>query len=338
MSDSILVYAADSAGAALKAQAFELGALGAFDIEIEVEFCGVCHSDLSMLNNEWGNTRFPFVGGHEVVGRVVARGSAVRGHALGSRVGVGWTSASCGECRACVSGDAIFCAQRQATIVGRFGGFANRLRCQALWAVPVPDALSAQDVGPLFCGGITVFNPLLEFGVRPTHRVAVVGIGGLGHLAVQFCRAWGCEVTAITSQTSKRDDLHRLGAHAVMGFNDTAAYEQKRGAFDFILQTTHVPQDWSGLMRMLAPRGQLVLLGVTTDAIPVQAMQLISGNKAIVGNATGSPGGMLQMLEFAARHKIAAQTELFAMRDINAAMQHLASGKARYRVVLANTR
>jgi alcohol/geraniol dehydrogenase (NADP+) len=334
MPNQYRAYAAASSSSRFELSEFDAGPLGAEEVDIQVESCGVCHSDLSMQQNEWGNTRYPFVGGHEIVGRVIACGAQVKAIRVNDLVGVGWTAGSCGECDACLNGDPIFCAARSATIIGRNGGFAERVRAHWQWTIKLPDGLDAASAGPLFCGGITVFNPLLEFGILPIHRVAVVGIGGLGHLALKMARAWGCEVTAITRSESKIDDALALGAHQVLLVNEQNALARFQRYFDLIIQTTNAAQDWAQLLKMLSPRGKLALVGVTLDAIPVQAMQLINGQKSLVGNATGSPQAMRQMLEFCARHQIKPQVEYFPMQEINAAFAHLEKGDARYRVVL----
>ena len=195
-------YAATSAGSELKPFEFDVGELKGEQVEIAVEYCGICHSDLSMLDNEWGFSKYPFVPGHEVVGKVVAAGEHVRNVKVGDTVGLGWFSGSCMACHQCLSGNHNLCTDptgNEQTIIGRHGGFANRIRCHWVWATPIPAALDAAKAGPLFCGGVTVFNPIVQFGVSPTSRVGVIGIGGLGHAWRQFLNKWGCEVIAFTS-------------------------------------------------------------------------------------------------------------------------------------------
>jgi uncharacterized zinc-type alcohol dehydrogenase-like protein len=202
---------------------YDPGALGADEVEIAIEHCGICHSDLSMLDNEWGMTVYPFVPGHEGVGRVVALGAQAKGLAIGQRVGIGWNAHSCLHCEQCIAGRQHLCQEVLGTITGRHGAFADRVRCDWVWAVPIPDALPFADVGPLLCGGITVYAPLENLGIRPTDRVGVIGIGGLGHMALKFCRAWGCEVTAFTSSDSKSEEARAFGAHRVVSSRDSAA-------------------------------------------------------------------------------------------------------------------
>jgi uncharacterized zinc-type alcohol dehydrogenase-like protein len=331
---SIQSWAAKAASAALEPYEFDPGPLGPEEVEVAVEHCGICHSDLSMIDGEWKITAYPFVPGHEAVGTIVALGEGAKGLALGQRVGIGWNAASCLHCRQCIAGRQHLCPNAVGTIVGRPGAYANRVRAEWPWVFPLPPGLDPADAGPLMCGGITVFNPLLLFGVRPTDRVGVVGIGGLGHMALKFLSAWGCEVTAFTSSESKRDEALRLGAHHVVSSTDKDGMKAIAGSLDLVLDTVNVPLPWAPLMGTLAPQGRLHVLGAVLDPIPVNAMTLIGGEKNISGSPTGSPSAIATMLDFAARHGIAPQTEHFPMSRVNDALDRLRSGKARYRIVL----
>lgn len=330
----IHAYAAEKAGGPLLPFEYDPGPLHAEQVEVAVEHCGICHSDLSMLDNEWGRTVYPFVPGHEIVGTVSAVGSHAKGLRVGQRVGIGWFTGSCAHCRQCIGGDAHLCRDTEETIVGRHGGFADRVRAQWQWAFPLPEGLDAATAGPLFCGGITVFSPILLAGVKPTDRVGVVGIGGLGHLALRFLRAWGCEVTAFTSSAAKRDEALRLGAHHAVGSTDKDALKKLRGRFDFVIVTVNVPLDWKAYLAALAPKGRLHFVGAVLEPVPVTAFSLIGGQKTVSGSPTGSPASIATMLEFCARHGIAPQVEAFPMDKVNEAMAHLRAGKARYRVIL----
>lgn len=319
--------------AQLVRQAIDLGPLADEEVEIEVEHCGLCHSDLSMLNNDWGMSQYPAVFGHEVVGRVVTLGATSKGLKVGQRVGLGWTAGSCMHCRPCKSGDQHLCAQAQPTIVGHRGGFASRVRAHWAWVLPIPEHLPAADAGPLLCGGITVFNPLQMFA-RPTSRVGVVGIGGLGHMALRFAAAYGCEVTAFSSSASKFDEARRLGAHQVVATGDSAAVGKLAGTLDLLIVTTNVQLDWDTLLSTLAPNGRMHVVGAVLDPIPLRILPLIFRQCHVSGSPTGSPVAIETMLEFAARHKVTPVTEHFPMSRINEAFAHLRSGKVRYRIVL----
>lgn len=333
---TIKSYAVTTKGKPLEPFEYEAGALRDEQVEIAVEYCGICHSDLSMIENEWGMTQFPLVPGHEVAGRIVALGSHAKGLKVGQRVGLGWMSESCMACPQCLSGDHNLCTTAEQTIVARPGGFANRVRCHWAWAVPLPDALDSSAAGPLFCGGITVFNPIVQFGVRPTDRVGVIGIGGLGHMALMFLQKWGCEVTAFTSSDSKHEEAKRLGAHRVVNSRDASQLKNIRGSLDFVISTVNVEMAWSAILEALAPRGRLHFVGAVLKPVPVSAFALIGGQKEISGSPIGSPATTAQMLEFSARHGIAPVTEIFPMSRVNDALEHLRAGKARYRVVLKN--
>jgi uncharacterized zinc-type alcohol dehydrogenase-like protein len=311
----------------------DLGPLGDEDVEVEVEHCGLCHSDLSMKNDEWGMTRFPAVLGHEAIGKVVAVGAAAKVVAVGQRVGVGWTAASCMHCRQCLSGDQHLCPEAVPTIVGHRGAFATRVRSHWAWAVPIPEGLAPGEAGPLLCGGVTVFNPL-AMHARPSGRVGVVGIGGLGHMAVKFAAAYGCEVTAFTSSPGKFDEARGFGAHRVVATRDGDAVRRLAGSIDLLLVTVNVPLDWDAMLSTLAPRGRMHVVGAVTEPIPVPAFSLILREASLSGSPTGSPVGIATMLEFAARHGVTPTTEHFPMSRINEAFERLHAGKARYRIVL----
>ena len=331
---TIKAWAARAAGERLEPFEYDPGALGAAEVEIAIEHCGICHSDLSMLDNEWGMTAYPFVPGHEGVGRVVALGAQAKGLAIGQRVGIGWNAHSCLHCEQCIAGRQHLCREVQGTITGRHGAFADRVRCDWVWAVPLPEALPFADVGPLLCGGITVYAPLEILGIRPTDRVGVFGIGGLGHMALKFCRAWGCEVTAFTSSDSKAEEARAFGAHRVVSSRDSAAIQALAGTLDLIIDTVNVPLDWDALLAALAPGGRMHVVGAVLEPIPIAAVTLIFGQKSVSGSPTGSRGSIDAMLDFAARHRIAPQTEHFPMSRVNDALDHLRAGKARYRIVL----
>lgn len=332
---TIRAYAAREARGPLTPFEFDPGALGADQVEIAVESCGICHSDVAMLNNEWGFSSYPFVGGHEVIGSLAAVGERVSTLRVGQKVGLGWFSRSCLVCRSCLNGDQNLCPTAEQTIIGRYGGFAQRVRAQATWVLPLPDGMNPLKAGPLFCGGITVFNPLVQFDVRPTHRVGVVGIGGLGHMALMFLKHWGCEVIAFTSE-SKMDEALKLGATRAVSSRDASKFAALRGGLDFILVTATASLDWQPYVDLLSPKGRLHFLGAVPKPLSLAVFPMILGQKSVSGSPLGSPLNTAAMLDFAARHGIEPVTETFPMSKINDALAHLESGKARYRVVLGN--
>lgn len=332
----IQAYAVQKAKGRLKPIEYDPGALGADQVEISISACGLCHSDLSMIDNEWGDSEYPLVPGHEIVGKIAQVGTNVKHLKIGDTVGLGWFSGSCLTCHACLSGDHNLCADAEQTIVGRHGGFADKVRCQATWATPLPAGLDVIKAGPLFCAGITVFNPLVQFDVRPTQRVGVIGIGGLGHLALQFLNKWGCEVTAFTSTDAKREEALRMGAHHIVNSRHAAQLMKIAGSLDFILSTVAVDLDWDAYLDALAPKGRLHIVGVIPSPMEVTADVLIGGQHSLSGSPTGTPAMLRTMLDFCARHRIEPVTEIFPMSRVNEAISHLRAGKARYRVVLEN--
>lgn len=330
----INAYAALEANSKLVPWQYEPGTLGRDDVEIEVDYCGICHSDLSMLNNEWGMSAYPLVAGHEVVGRISAVGEVVSHLKTGQVVGLGWHSDYCKVCSSCGSGDHNLCNKAQGTIVGRHGGFADKVRANAASVVPLPEGMDAKTAGPLFCGGITVFNPLVQFDIKPTDKVAVIGIGGLGHIALQFLRAWGCEVTAFTSSDSKAEEAKMLGAHQCINSRNHIEIEQAAGRFDFIISTVNVVLDWNLYLTTLKPKGRLHFVGATLEPLNIGVFGLIMAQRSVSGSPVGSPATIAKMLQFAVQHKIKPVVEIFKFAQINEALAHLKSGKARYRIVL----
>jgi len=327
-------YAAMEAGTTLAPYEYEAAPLQPNQVEIDVIACGICHSDLSVMQNHWRNAQYPLVPGHEAVGKITAIGEGVTNLKEGQTVGVGWTAESCLYCMPCMSGDHQRCQKGKPTIVGRHGGFADKMIVDAIWAIALPDKMDPKSAGPLFCGGITVFSPFIDFDIKPTDRVAVVGIGGLGHLALQFAKAWGCEVTAFTSSMDKADELKGLGAHKIVNSRDEDAIKALRGQFDMVLSTVNVSLAWGRYIAALAPKGRLVTVGIVGEPMGVSAGAIIAGQKSVSGSDTGGPAVVAKMLEFCARHAIKPMVDYFPMSDVNDAIQHLKDGKARYRVVL----
>lgn len=335
-SEKFQAYAARRKGGKLELFEFDPGPLRDEQVEIEISHCGLCHSDISMIKNEWEESTFPLVPGHEIVGRITAAGDRVQNVRVGQRVGLGWYSASCMTCRHCLSGDHHLCEKPEQTLVKRHGGFANRVHCHWLWAIPLPDKIKPAVAGPLFCAGLTVFSPVVLAEVKPTDRVGVIGIGGLGHLALQFLSKWGCEVYAFTSTDSKHQAAKKLGAHHVVNTCSAAAMKKIEGSLDFIISTVYGQIDWSAVLATLGPKGRLHFVGVVPDPIEFEVFDLIDEQKCMSGSPIGSPVMTMKMLDFCARHGIAPVTELYPMSRVNEAIQRLDSGKARFRIVLEN--
>ena len=288
-----------------------------------------------MLNNEWGLTEYPFVPGHEIVGVIAAVGSQIKTLSVGQTVGLGWHAGYCMTCPSCLGGDHNLCATATGTIVGRHGGFADKVRAQAASVIVLPDKIDLRSAGPLFCGGVTVFNPIVQFGISSTDKVAVIGIGGLGHMALQLLYAWGCEVTAFTSTDAKKAEAMEMGAHHVINSRNPDEITAAAGRFDFIISTVNVKLDWNAYVNTLKPRGRLHFVGATLEPLDLGVFPLIMGQRSISGSPVGSPGVIARMIDFAVRHKIQPVIEEFSFDRINEAMERLKTGKARYRIVLS---
>lgn len=330
----INAYAAFEPKAELQKFEYDPGELGVDEVEIDVHYSGICHSDISIIDNEWGFSQYPVVAGHEVVGKVAKLGSNINHLQLGQFVGLGWHSAYCNHCKQCDNSDHNLCASAKLTIVGHHGGFADKVRAAANSVVAIPDGIDLETAGPLFCAGITVFNPLLEYNIKPTDKVAVIGIGGLGHLALQFLRAWGCEVTAFTSSDAKRQEALELGAHQTLNSRDKKEIAGAAGTFDLIISTVNVTLNWNLYLNTLAPRGRLHFVGATLEPLNINVFSLLLSQRSVSSSPAGSPAAIAKMLAFAALHNIKPVIEKYSFDDINKAIARLRSGEAHYRVVL----
>jgi len=315
---------------------YDPGKLGPQEVEIAITHCGICHSDLHLIANDWGTSQYPFIPGHEVIGKVSAVGDEVRLLEVGQRVGLGWQSNSCGVCEWCTRGMENLCLAAEATCVHRNGGYADRVRANARFVIPIPDALDSEHTAPLLCGGITVYNPLRTHGINPSSRVGIVGIGGLGHLAIQFAKVFGAEVTAFSTSAAKEEEARALGAHHFVNSRESKALKEVAGTLDFVLSTINADQDWGVYVSTLRPTGTLCFVGIPPSPVSVHIFQLISGLRSISGNPTGSPYRLKEMLDVAARHGVKATTESFPMAQANTAIDKVKKGKVRYRAVLAN--
>ena len=300
------------------------------DVDVDVISCSVCHSDVHLLDGDWGEVARPLVPGHEIIGRVVRAGERAR-IALGTMVGIGWQSGSCGACAACTSQREHLCTGgKLRTCVGRQGGFATSVRCDARFCFELPPGLDVASAAPLLCAGLTVFSPLDRLGVTAGTRVGVVGVGGLGHLAVRFARAMGAEVIAFDPAADKRELVRALGASDLV---------DARGALppacvDLLLVTTHAALVWDDWLRVLDLEGTLCLVGVPGAPLRLSADPLMDEQKKITGSVIGSPSTMRRMLAIAAAQQIAPIVEHMPLGKANDAVARVREGRARMRVVL----
>ncbi|MGW7614652.1 NAD(P)-dependent alcohol dehydrogenase [Streptomyces antimycoticus] len=333
---TVRAYAVERAGGPVQRLEYEPEPLGPLEVDVAVTHCGVCQTDVGMVDDAHGYSRFPLVAGHEAVGVIEAVGSAVDGGqlAVGRRVGVGAVAGACFACEWCLSGRQYLCADKDDTVLrGHRGAFATRVRASDWrYVQPIPDSLASEHAAPLLCAGITVFSAITRNGVRPTDRVAVVGVGGLGHLAIQFLAKWGCHVTAISSTAAKADDSRRFGAHEFVAAEE--GLERVSGSFDFILSTVSADLPWDAYLAALRPQGTLCVVGVPHGPFGFQPLSLLLGEKRLVGGLVGSPAESRQMLDFAARHGIRPAVETFPVARMDEALDHVRRGRARYRAVL----
>jgi uncharacterized zinc-type alcohol dehydrogenase-like protein len=329
-------YAAHEPHGQLKEFEYDLGPIGAHQVDVKVESCGLCHSDVSMLDNHWGMTTYPFVPGHEIIGTIESVGSHVKHLHVGQRVGVGWEAGSCGTCEPCMTGHQNLCASSVPTVLGPYGGFSERVRAHAGFAIPIPATLDPIAAGPLLCGGVTVFSPMLENNVKPTDRVGVIGIGGLGHMAIKFLRAWGCEVTAFSHTQAKEKEAKEFGAHHFVNTSDPNELMKHPNSYDYIISTINKLEDLTPYLITLRPKGKLVLVGVVVEPLQFGLFPMLVGEKIITSGSIGSPATIATMLEFAARHQILPLTQPYKFSQVNDAIQHLREGTIRYRAVLTH--
>lgn len=329
----IRAYAATGAKQPLKEFSYDVKNLLDDFVEIKITHCGVCHSDIHLIDNDWGNALFPLVPGHEIVGTVTKAGSAVKEFSAGQRVGVGWQCGSCGQCEWCHRAEENLCPAQQATCLGNFGGFAESIRVHHRFVFSIPEKFTSAQVAPLFCGGVTVYSPLRQYIHSPTMRVGVIGVGGLGHLALQFAHAFGCEVFAFSHSPDKKAESLQLGANHFVTTDETSL-KKLQGQLDFIISTAPEQINWMPFINALRPKGKLCIVGAVAGNVNVPVFSLISGRKGIVGSNIGDCHTIEEMLEFAARRNINAHVETFLMSNVNEAIAKVKKGDVHYRAVL----
>jgi alcohol/geraniol dehydrogenase (NADP+) len=332
---SIKGYAVHAAGAELLPFKYDPGELKPSQVEVSVTHCGVCHADASLVDNDWGTSQYPFIPGHEVVGTISAVGSEVAGFAVGDRVGVGWQADSCGRCEWCRKGEENLCAQAQPTCVHRHGGYADSLRVNWRFVVKIPAALDSEATAPLLCAGVTVYSPMRTLGINPSSRVGVIGIGGLGHLAIQFARVFGAEVTAFSSSANKEEEALKLGAHHFVNSRESKAVNGLAGSLDLIISAANADQDWASYVNTLRPHGTLCFVGIPGKPATLQVFPLIASIRSVCGSYIGGPSRITEMLDVAARHGVKAKVQRFKMSEANQALKLVRKGQARYRAVLS---
>jgi uncharacterized zinc-type alcohol dehydrogenase-like protein len=330
----ITAWAANQSGKQLKPWTYTLESLSPHDIDIAITHCGVCHSDLDILNNTWHDTQYPAIPGHEIIGIVLAIGSEVTQFQLGKRVGVSWQQYACGHCGYCKTDKEQFCPELKAVGIHSAGGFADKIRVPANFVYSIPDELPSELAVPILCAGATVYQALRTYPLRNGMKVAVIGMGGLGHLAVQFLTKLGCQVTVFELSADKKDDAHRFGATEFV----IPDYPAPQESFHFILSTADTVIDLEYFIRCLKPEGTLCFAGMPAQPMVLPLFLMIIGQKSITAANLGSRQNIIEALEFVTRHQIKPQIELLPLSSVNQALDRLHQHKARYRIVLHNNR
>jgi len=340
---TVRAYAAQSPDDALSPFGIERREVGARDVAIEIDYCGICHSDIHFARNDWGNAAYPAVPGHEIVGRVTKVGAEVEGFAPGDLVGVGCLVQSCRHCSACEDHEEQYCEQGPVMTYGStdpvlggptFGGYAESIVVREDFVLRVPGNLDPKGVAPLLCAGITTFSPLRHWKVGPGDKVGVIGLGGLGHMGVKFAAAMGAHVVMITTSPEKAEDAERLGAHEVLVSKDRAQMKAHRNSFDFLLNTVPVGHDLNGYLSLLRRNGTMVIVGAIEPFDGVHSGGLVAGRKRIAGSLIGGLKETQEMLDFCGEHGIVSDVEMTSMQDVNAAWDRVVAGDVHYRFVI----
>jgi uncharacterized zinc-type alcohol dehydrogenase-like protein len=335
MTTRILGYAAKAIGETLKPLTYAPPKLGEHDVRVAVTHCGVCHTDIQAINDYYGITQFPFVPGHEIVGFISEVGPNVSSVKEGDRVGIGWQARSCGLCEWCLKGETQLCMKIEGTtVMVPYGGFSSSVVADHRFVYPLPSSMPAEIAAVLMCAGVTVYSALQTHVTSPDLKVAILGVGGLGHLAIQFAHAFGCEVTAISSSPDKEKQAIGFGADHFIDSNDKDSMQQLSYSFDRLICTANNRIAWSPLLMSLKKRGRLVLLGFPD--IELNSTDIVAHELSITGSLIGTSPTMRAMLSFAQEHGIKPAVELMPMSQVNTALQRVKENKARYRIVLVN--
>ncbi|HEY4149823.1 MAG TPA: NAD(P)-dependent alcohol dehydrogenase [Chitinophagaceae bacterium] len=336
-------YAAQNATTPLAPWSFERREPGPHDVQFDILFCGVCHSDLHQIKDEWGGSIFPMVPGHEIVGRVTKVGSHVKKFKVGDLAGTGCLVDSCRVCDNCKEGLEQLCTNghsqtynglEQDKKTPTYGGYSNRIVVHEDFTLKVPENLDLAAVAPLLCAGITTYSPLRHWKVGKGHKIGVLGLGGLGHMAVKFAAAFGAEVTMLSTSPAKEADARRLGAHKFVLTSDPAQLDAVKSYFNFIIDTVSAPHDYNLYLSLLKTDGIHICVGAPPTPTMIHAFSLIPGRKSLVGSLIGGLPETQEMLDFCAKHNIVSDIELVAMKDVQSAYDRMLKGDVRYRFVI----
>jgi len=334
-------YAVASATSPVAPFSIERREPGPHDVLIDILYCGVCHSDIHQARNEWDNSTFPMVPGHEIVGKVSKVGSDVKKWKVGDTVGVGCfvdTDRTCNECKAgeeqyCDNPSLTYNSYEQDRKTPTYGGYSTRITVNENYVLRIPEGLPLEGAAPLLCAGITTYSPLIHFGVKAGDKVAVVGLGGLGHMGVKLAKALGSHVTVLSHSPSKREDALRLGADDFLATKDTSVFEKNVGRFDFILDTVSAEHDYNAYLNLLRRDGTMVLVGMPNPS-PLSAGSLVPKRRRLAGSMIGSIRETQEMLDFCGKHKVVSDVEVIPIQQINEAHERTVKGDVRYRFVI----
>jgi uncharacterized zinc-type alcohol dehydrogenase-like protein len=321
---------------------FERRDPGPRDVQIEIQYCGVCHTDIHQVRNEWGGAIYPMVPGHEIVGRVLKAGGSVKQFKEGDLAGVGCMVGSCRECDACRGGEEQYCAKGSIFTYNSkypdgsitYGGYSTNIVCDESFVLKISPKLDLAAAAPLLCAGITTYSPLRHWKVSKGQRVGVIGLGGLGHMALKFAHAFGAHVTQFTTSPGKEQDAIKLGANEVVLTRDPAALQKLAGTFDFILDTVSAPHDLNPYLGALKRDGHMVLVGAPDKPMPVSAFSLLAGRRSLAGSMIGGIRETQEMLDYCADHNIVSDIELIPIQQINAAYERMLKSDVKYRFVI----
>ncbi|MFI9343020.1 NAD(P)-dependent alcohol dehydrogenase [Streptomyces sp. NPDC052773] len=340
---TVAAYAAPSAKAPLERTTIERREPGEFDVLIDIKFAGICHSDIHQAREGWGEAIFPMVPGHEIAGVVAAVGPGVTKFAVGDRVGVGCMVDSCRECENCKAGLEQYCTGGGMigtyNAIGKdgeptYGGYSQKIVVDENYVVRIPDGLALDEAAPLLCAGITLYSPLKRFGAGPGKKVAIVGLGGLGHMGVKIAHALGAEVTVLSQSLRKKDDGLKLGADHYHATSDPKTFEELAGTFDLIVSTVSAPLDFGAYLSLLKTQGTLANVGAPEEPVSLNLFSVINGGKSLAGSMIGGIAETQEMLDFCAEHGIGAEIELIRAEQINEAYERVLASDVRYRFVI----
>ena len=330
-------YAAMATGQKLAPFEYDPPDLKEHDVRVDVTHCGLCYTDIQAIDDYYGITKFPFVPGHEIIGQVTELGPDVTEVKKGDRVGIGWQGRSCMKCEWCMRGEEQLCKEVAHNGVWEpYGGFSSSISVDSRFAHSIPSTMRSEDAAVLLCAGISVYNPLRSNMTGRPMKIGIVGVGGLGHLAIQFAHALGYEVTAISSAPGKKDEALNFGADHFILSSDREALRRLELSFDMHLYTGHSEVDWTTLSFMVRNNGKIVVVGFSNVPVQFEPLELVVHQQSITGSFIGNRAMMREMLSFAQQHSIKPKIELMPMAKVNEAIQRVKENKARYRIVLVN--